>query len=363
MKMRVSFSDLSTFGRCAYKYFLRAHAKLQRKQKNPNLFKGTQTHEGLRVFFLALRDGRTVPEAQDEMFQYFADELEALPKRNPTLFDEELLHLGDIIVEAEDLCVAYIQRNLDEIRTWEILHVEEEFTIELPSGDEITFTPDLIIRDRNGFIWIIDHKTTSRLPEQADVPFADLQEVLYFYGVQLVYGEAVRGFIFNYLRKKQPTMPRLNATHNKESKAFGHYFVNNLKSIDTTYEMLRDFLTAEAPVLLGEPAHQQRLAELRDHNRFFWQERLLVTEEMTKAIMQNVTDTMYLMEVCTEDNAFPKTILNDLAGPMACSRCTFSRICHTELLGWNTVQVIEEDYEPRDPKNPYESEGDDDETD
>ncbi|NIT79248.1 MAG: hypothetical protein GWN58_12880, partial [Anaerolineae bacterium] len=62
-------------------------------------------------------------------------------------------------------------------------HVEEEFYVTLDNGSVLSFTPDLVVQDRNGFVWIVDHKTTTALPT-GEQPFADLQATLYYAGVK-----------------------------------------------------------------------------------------------------------------------------------------------------------------------------------
>lgn len=356
-----SYSEINTYGRCPQRYFLRSVLRLQRKRKNPNLYQGSATHEGFQEFFLKLRETADYNHAYEVMDAWFQAEIDAIPERNPLLFDDELASAEILLQDAWYYCTTWIDAHEDEIKTWEILHVEEEFVIML--GDEtnyevVTFTPDLIIKDKNGFVWIVDFKTTSKMPNNG-LPFADLQALLYMAGVRELYPE-LRGFIFSYIRKKRPTLPRLNKTHTSESKLYGHVFVNNLTKIDTSYEMLRDFLLEHAPALMGEPAHQRRLAELRDTNRFLWEERVTPSDEQLSLVLEDVLATLVNMKEAASNNRYPRTILNDLAGVQACSRCEFSRICHTALLGWNVEMVIDEEYEPRDPKNDYESEEDDD---
>lgn len=351
-----SFSNINDYGRCAYRHFLKKVVRIQRKRKNVNLFQGTSTHEGLKEFFLALRAEWDYDEALAAMTLYYDTTVESLSDRDPLMFADERAELIELIDASRAIVERYLEKERDVIMTWEILHVEEEFIFTL--GNEIvTFTPDLVIRDKNGFVWIIDHKTTSKMPSN-ELPFSDLQTLLYFAGVKELYPE-VRGFVFNYLRKKVPTVPRLNSTHTKESKLFGYHFVNNVKNIDTTYEILRDFILAEAPHLMGEPTHQQKLAELRDNDRFFWTETIVVSQDQVDEILLQVSETLAQMQWSRDTGIYPKTILNDLAGVQSCSRCEFSRICHTQLLGWNTELVLEEEYEPRDPKNEYEEETDD----
>lgn len=56
-----------------------------------------------------------------------------------------------------------------------------------------------------------------------------------------------------------------------------------------------------------------------------------------------------------EDTTYARNLYED-NGWNSCSKCPFARLCQADLLGWNTDQILNEDYEPRDPKNPYEGE-------
>jgi hypothetical protein len=231
---------------------------------------------------------------------------------------------------------------------WDILHVEEEFSVAI-NGETVTFTPDLVARDLFGKVWVIDHKSTSGGPE-GGIPFATQQSLLYFAGVKAFYPEAV-GFLFNFIRKKLPTQPRLNKTKNKDS---GLYHVNDLNRIDTTYEILQNFLSTEAPELLKHPAHHIRLMELQEiGDRFYWQDRILANEHALDVIIDETA--MIIRQVITANNIeqHPRNLQED-RGYLSCGKCAFQPLCSAELLGMDTRHVLD-DYEEREEKNPYES--------
>lgn len=346
-----SYSDIQSYGRCPASYRWRNVVRIQRKRKNPQLRQGTIIHAGLRELFLALRDGHSIEDATALMLIWFDNEHDNVLANNPLLFADEIEEVHEMLNDSADIIQRYIDSEYEEIMTWDILHVEEEF-IMFVGNEVVSFTPDLIIRDMNGYVWIVDHKSTSSVPT-GGVPFADLQTLVYFAGVKDLYPE-LRGFIFSYLRKATPTLPRLNKTHNTESKAFGHYFVNNLKSIDTTYEILLSFLEETAPILLQEHSHQLRLAELRENNRFFFQEKILVSDETVAVVLGDVSQALLNMQYARENDCYPRVFAR--SGVQSCDRCEFQRICQAQLLGWNEELVLEEEYEPREPKNEYESE-------
>ena len=340
----LSFSDIATYRRCPKKFFYRAINDLQKVKKSTNLYLGNLIHEMLKIYFLALQGGADY----DEAWYRVIDEAERLGdwETFPDLFEDESREQGELAQQALDIVRRYIEQA--DFSEWEILHVEEQFYITLDTGIIISFTPDLVVRDPSGAVWVVDHKSTSRMPTEG-IPFGDLQAMLYLAGVSSLYPEC-KGFIYNRLRKKVPTTPRLNKTKDKASDI---YYVNNLKHIDTTYDILLDFITVHAPELLTNQAHALRLAELReDTGRFFWTETVYKNETAIATIIEEVANTV---EQAGADTVFSRNLYED-NGWNSCSACPFARLCQADLLGWDTTQILAEDYEPRDPKNSYEGE-------
>ena len=335
-----SYSAINTYQRCPMQYWYKMVKKIQRKKKNVALFDGINAHEWLKIFFLELQAGGDKTDAWAAVNQQAESDLQSL---KATTFDDELAKAETQIT----MMLAVIKRYVDQYsEEWEILHVEEEFMLLLDSGDVITFTPDLVVRDRNGTVWIVDHKTTSGTVEDG-LPFGDMQALLYYAGVKAVYPECA-GFIFSRMRKKTPTQPRLAKT--------GKTRVADIARIDTTYEILRDFLQATAPGLLSDETHQRRLAQLRDQgNRFFWTEQVYANDAAIKSIINDAAFVINQIKQSVELETYPRHLLES-RGYKDCRKCGFRPICQADLLGWDTQELLLEEYEPRDPKNPYESE-------
>ncbi len=129
----------------------------------------------------------------------------------------------------------------------------------------------------------------------------------------------------------------------------------DLARIDTTYEILRDFLQETAPGLLADPVHQRRLAELRDEgNRFFWTEQIYVNDETVVQVLDDVDFVIDQIELSEQTGRYPRHLLES-RGYKDCRKCSCQPLCHAEMVGWDTQEILGQ-YQPRGPKNPYESE-------
>lgn len=336
-----SYSEINTFQRCPKLAQYRYDYGIQPKTRSVNLTKGIEAHEILKDFFLGLQNGLTMDAAWEVAEANAWERIEGMKSYT---FEDELF---DVEKEVEVL-LWILQRYVDRYRDeWEILHVEETFYLLLDGGETISFTPDLVVRDRNGTVWIVDHKTTSRIPD-GGLPFGDTQALLYLAGVKSLYPETA-GFIFNRIRKKIPTQPRL--TKRAPIKVY------DLARIDTTYEILRDFLKAEAPRLLEDGPHLRRLAELRDQpDRWFWTETVYASETQLATIVEEAA-YWYRQYHAMQDTMvqWPRVLRED-NGWNSCSRCSYQQLCYAELVGWDTDSLLESTYELADPKNPYEGE-------
>ncbi len=346
--MSTSYSDLESYGRCPRLFYYRNVLRIQRQKRDRALNLGSLFHDVMKDVVLG------APATEEEVFDLIhAWEVKQQEGQDTSmLFQDEIDELFAQVQQAAEMAENYyFYYGVAEFR---VLHVEEEFSFVL-NGTTVTLTPDLVVEDVNGDIWVMDYKTTQSIDFTPNPSGYDLQSLLYLMAVKARYPNT-KGFIFDQVRKKLPTQPRLNKTKDKET---GTYAVNNLNSVDTTYEILLNFLQDEAPHLLDDPRHRQRLAELRDRNNFFYRKPpILLNEEMEQALLKDLEDRIELMLTSVDYNRFPRTFLS--SGYTACDRCEMRSICHAELVGWDSEYVLETEYEPRQRKNQYESEDDSD---
>jgi len=326
--MRLSYSELSTYRRCPRQYRYRAVDRIQRKKKSVNLFLGSAVHRLLLAYY-------TGHVTIDEEAATMRDEAEA----KKTLFDDELAAEEELIRQAYNIVQRYISYWTDEGLT--PLHVEEEFTLYIP-GLEVTFTPDLVVEaayGENSTILVFDHKTCARLPEEHKL--WTMQSLLYSAGVKQMHPR-LSGFIFNYIRKKAPVMPRLT----KDGR------IADIGRVDTDYETLSEFIRETDPNLFNDKLVATRLAWLQPVNNFYRRDFIPYREDASEKVLDEV---QFTAEQIKADSTYPRTYLE--SGYMDCAHCEFSSICNAELLHYDVHTVLKEEYEPREAKNPYESEG------
>jgi hypothetical protein len=321
--MTESFSSLETYARCPRKYDYAYNRNLEPKIAALPLAQGTALHRLMKAHYTS--------GSVEEEVAAMTSEVEKAP-----LFSEEAVDQFEIIADAVDLLARYAEYYGYE--PWEVLHVEEEFSCEFLGG--LTYTPDLVVRmpgDDDNVVWIVDHKTTSKTrgEEAEEVGNYTMQSNLYAAALSEHYD--VQGFVFNFLRKKAPSEPRLAKT--------GKTRVAYLSSIDTTFDILRDFIAAEAPELFHDDDHRQRLAELRDRNQFFWREEVLFNEQVRFNTIDDSVNLLIMQNLM--DGLYPRIIQGGWSG---CNSCAFKVPCDASLYGIDEEPILEERFQQRKDK-------------
>lgn len=292
MSRRHSHTGMKMFQRCALKWKYRYIDRLDAKEKSVALQRGVTLHD---IF-----DGnyRGLP----------------LPV-GITQEDTDLLRRYKLKWDAEDA-------------DWTILHVEKEFEFDI-GPFTVVFKPDLVI-EINGEVWIVDHKTTANIPDEWD-PYnmGDFQHLLYVAGMQAL-GYNVRGFLFNYIRTKPPTQPKLIKDGSR---------IADVRRVDTDYGTLRGFAGEHG--MENDEDVVARLSILANTpDKFFQRHFLLVNDHAVEEMLRDVEIILHEMNKAEELDEFPRHVVAGWGGGMACSRCEFQPLCQSELLGMNTDMVL-----------------------
>ena len=287
-----SHTSVKLYQRCAKKYEYKYIRRLDPEYRPAHLERGSRLHQGLALY-------HTYDPA-------FAD------------------WILDADKEDTDILFRYAEKWQDDDIDWTVEHAEEEFELEM-GPYTLRFIPDLVIRHR-GELWVVDHKTTANIPDEWD-PYnmTDFQHLLYVAGIQEQLGP-VAGFMFNYIRTKPPTQPKLIKDGSR---------IAAVRTLDTDYNTLHEF--ARKTGQLEDPDVIDKLNILKHSpDRFFQRHWLPVSQS---AVQEAVRDTYGVMSEISAREAgrlpggFPRHVVGSYGGMSSCARCEYQPLCHTELLG------------------------------
>jgi len=200
---------------------------LEPKRRTSALWLGTGVHYALQHHYIPGRSRGALPQAT---FLKWADNWEAEHADEVSDMDEE-----ERMSLKQDIATGYaiLEHYYEYCHEWddfEVLASEQPFLVPvrdpdgnqlhvrwkypLPAGGwEVVARPvfhggrwDTVVKDRQGRVWIMDHKTAEKKPDERKL-LNDDQISTYLWGA--LYGgyENVGGFIYNVLRKKTPMVP------------------------------------------------------------------------------------------------------------------------------------------------------------
>src|ERR1041384_2186340 len=181
-----------------YKYAERLKPKLLTRRDQP-LRRGTWVHELLQAYYEG-GDWKDVHAKNvikfNRLMDVEKDELGDLPAECLRLFKSYLWHYG-------------ANKN-DPFHGWKVIGVEQTFEAAWPDSEDgndiYRCRVDLLVEDAYGFL-IVDHKTHKSLPSHT-FRTLDAASPLYIWAARES-GYDVRGFLWNYIRTKVPTTPKL----------------------------------------------------------------------------------------------------------------------------------------------------------
>jgi hypothetical protein len=206
--LKVSNSKLKTWRRCQKKFEYKYIEKLRAKVKSLPLTKGSWMHECLEAYY----------KGED-----WTSVFKKLKKEYNDLFEEEKVMLGDLPSEVLRLMRGYLYAWKEEDAKWEVLATELEFNVPIVIDSKaqkavlLNGYIDLIIRDSSG-IWGVEHKNMKSEPSE-EYRMTDVQSTLYFRIMRhlakqgelpgVTNPDEIQGYMFNYIRTKAPTVPKL----------------------------------------------------------------------------------------------------------------------------------------------------------
>jgi hypothetical protein len=324
---------LKTFRRCPkqaeYKYVHR----LKPKRLGSPLKRGTWIHALLEAF---------------HMGEDWLDLHKRLSNQFNTLFDEEKDYYGDMPVEILALMKAYIWHYKRD--PWEVIDCEFQLEATLPDGTVYRGKVDMLIRDSHGLLWLVDHKSHKSLPDFG-FRLLDAQSALYIWAAW-ENGIEVQGFIWNYIRWKEPSTPKLL----KDGKRISDVVADT--DYPTFVRALKKY-KAENPQFVIRDKDREYAKYLRDQqfdfgklqtSSFFRRDILEKSPDMIERVVQGNYTTSQRMH--SYDFSDPDKV--ERVVDRSCTfSCSYVDLCTAELMGANTKPLIKQNYTTGDPNSYY----------
>lgn len=312
----VSHSRIKTWRRCQMQHHYRYYQWLRRKSNAIPLFVGTGVHAMLEAQVVR-GDWKT--------------EMESFRSDFNRMFQEEKAELGDIPTEVEGIVKRYFQKYSDDglsyIPRHRGLRAEIPITVDLDNHTRFIGFVDNFPQDSEGRNWVMDHKTCKTIPNE-ESRFADLQLLLYVWLLPQLGYPRPDGVIWDYIRKKPPSVPELlkNGTISKAAK------------IDTTYETYMS--TVES--LLGKdklPEYEDFASTLKGRDERFY--RRIYLPSPPKEMVGNVVED--IMSSSREiRNLGPNAKVRNMTKD--CNFCSYYNLCQAEVRGLDTEYIRKTDY-------------------
>lgn len=148
VRTTVSHSEVESFLRCNRAHYYGYILEIQRRATSDSLARGTIGHMFLETYFKAML------EMQGRLdYKYNVEN--ALIQVNKAMVEAFMLN-PELAAQAKDAFDWFLKA--EPFKFWEILYVEEDFMFSVGENLEFPFKPDLIARDPEGKVWLIDHK-------------------------------------------------------------------------------------------------------------------------------------------------------------------------------------------------------------
>src|SRR5688500_4738089 len=223
----INHSMLKAFRRCPKQVEFKYGRQLLPRIDSKPLTRGKWFHSLLEAHYVG-RDWKKVHKAWCRRFS--------------GLFDEEKEKLGDLPNEMYRLMLSYLWHYKME-GEWEVIEVEKIIEATLPNGMAFKGKVDMLIRDQYG-LWLVDHKTHKIIPSLLSRRL-DTQSPAYLWACW-ENGIDVRGFIWNYIKTKAPSTPKMLKSGDRFSKKLGetdyYTFASALKKSGLPVEDYRSIL-------------------------------------------------------------------------------------------------------------------------
>jgi PD-(D/E)XK nuclease superfamily protein len=341
-KRVTTHSMLKSYLKCPkqaqYKYAERLKAKSLTRRDQP-LKRGTWVHELLQAYYEG-NDWKAVHAENTRKFE--------------ELMDAEKEELGDLPAECLRLFKSYLwhygANKDDPFHGWKVLGAEVTLEAVWPDSEDgndiYRCRVDLLVEDAYGLL-IVDHKTHKNLPGHT-FRTLDAASPLYIWAARHS-GYSVRGFLWNYIRVKAPTTPKMvyvGTARERLSEA----------AIDTDYptyaravrDLGLDWRQEPYRTKLRQLKSQRWVESAPQTSPFFQRSILEKDDEMIARVVATAMRTRDRMHGDFDDYE-----LTERSMDRHCDWCPYNQLCTAEMFGGMGDHIRRRQFRVGDPLDYY----------
>lgn len=315
MSITISNSKANCYLRCPRRYMYQYVRGLRPKSTALPLKRGDWLHQLIMHHY----DGNDWREPHNQLAAEFN-----------RLLLEEREQYGDLPTECGRIMESYVRHYAEEDRGWRVVDSELDEVIDLPTGDKFRFIIDLIVKEADGGVWLVDHKTVGKFMDE-DFMVIDAQLARYFWAARKLGIKSLRGVMFNEIITTSPTVPTLLKSGELTKR-------KNLACDAETY------LARIEELGLDPDDYADILERLRGQsNRWFRRTRLARDDILTKQLMRELLMTCGDIKRAELKNRFPRAPRKDCRWD-----CSFLELCQVELFGGDTELIVKHKFKTKD---------------
>lgn len=338
--MKISYSEIDTFNQCRQRWHYTYRQGLQPKEQAEPLTIGSAGHAALEAFYKGQDWHKALENWKDANTVAQIESPPVLPQseeEDEFYFESTVNDLGATVSLVEQIIERYILKWGEIDRTWEILEVEKRFEIEILPGVTLVGVWDLILRDRDGNIWIMDHKFPGSTFRDFTSLELDAQIGIYQWAAQKM-GYNALGFIYNQIKAKVPQTPKILAKPRKSP--FGGQI--SIAEIDTDWDTYSAFVVMNGEHHLLSDYEQEMVPKL--NKRQFFDRSYLYRSPVE---IGNFHDQMTAR---VSDFERGQDTIFMVPQKFNCQWCAFKGLCVETLKGQDISEMILNDFNVKERK-------------
>jgi len=337
----IHISDVRTFRQCRRKWEWSSPLKLNLEPYvvYPPFYTGRAIHQALEKHYL---NGQDLIEAFED---YVRDE-EKLMEEQGTLWPQEADTLEEQTVLAYNMLQHYqAWQHFDDKKysdkNLKFLEMEYPFVVNMPTTKGGTSRTMRVAGRFDGLVYntlteeyyIWETKTTRSVSELTNSLSNDEQSALYLYAARKTFKVPIVGVLYNVLRKKAPTKPRV-LQNGLLSKA----------QIDTTpfhyYSCVKEICPDWEPETVMEFYGDMIMSLQENEYKYFLRYPIYKSDAEVRNVMEGVFHT-------AKEMLNPRTVAYPAPGWLACNFCHFKGPCLAKNMGQDYEILLSEEYRSR----------------